>query len=98
MKRKRMETAEELRKIEEIKPRKKRNIRIYIGKIMEMENKHARNRITPAEETMTLLKKIDWTIKESYTVIQWEFGEIIKEEGRFKAKKYLKENKEIKRK
>ncbi len=88
MKRKRMETAEELRRIEEMRPRKKRGIRIYIGKVMEMENRNVRNRITPAEETMTLLEKIDWKIKENYTVIQWKYGEIIKENGKFKAKKY----------
>jgi len=83
-----METAEELRRIEEMRPRKKRGIRIYIGKVMEMENRNVRNRITPAEETMTLLEKIDWKIKENYTVIQWKYGEIIKENGKFKAKKY----------
>jgi len=88
MKRKRMETAEELRRIEEMRPRKKRGIRINIGKVMEMENRNVRNRITPAEETMTLLEKIDWKIKENYTVIQWKYGEIIKENGKFKAKKY----------
>ena len=88
MKRKRMETTEELREMEEIKPKKKRNMRIYIGKIMEMENREVRNRITPAEETMTLLRKIDWKIREKYIVIQWKYGEILEEKEKFKAKKY----------
>ena len=91
MKRKRTETSYEQRRIEEIRPRKKRNTETYEGRILEIENEEVRNRITLTEETMTLKKKTNFE-EEEHLVILWKYGEIRREEGKFKAEKFIRNN------
>jgi hypothetical protein len=90
MKRKRVETKYEQKRIEEIRPRKKRNLEIIgVGKVMELENEEVRNRITSAEETMTLKKKLKPMKGKKYLVILWKYGEVLVEEEKFKAEKFV---------